>query len=102
MYIVTFVGFFLLGIYLTNVLRLTKEDSDEALRLTWYYPFTPSYWCPDKSATSSERRILKELKVHPVNFKDSTPNLPEDRASSSERLHRKKTDRPVSAINNLN
>lgn len=45
MFFVTFVLCLFLGIYLTNILKLTKEDSDEGLRLPWYYPVSPSYWC---------------------------------------------------------
>ena len=61
MFFVTFVLYFTVGVYLTNILRLTKEDSDESLRHPWYYPCLPSYWRGQK-----HQKNRKELKVHPI------------------------------------
>jgi hypothetical protein len=44
MFFVTFVLCFGLGVYLTNVLRVTREDQDEGVHLPWYYPLTMRYW----------------------------------------------------------
>ena len=42
MFVSTFILYFLLGIYLTNVLK--PVDHDDSVSLPWYYPFTKSYW----------------------------------------------------------
>lgn len=44
LYFVAFVVCFLLGVYLSNVLRLSKDDLDESIKLPWYYPFSLNYW----------------------------------------------------------
>jgi len=42
MFFTTFFLYFLLGIYLTNVLK--PVDNEERVSLPWYYPFMLSYW----------------------------------------------------------
>ena len=49
LFVLTFIVSFFLGVYLSNVLRLTREDSsNEGLKLSWYYPLSPTYWCGTK------------------------------------------------------
>jgi len=69
MFFTTFVLFFGLGLYLTNVMRLSKQDSDSELKLPWYYPCTWKYWTGRRAGFGS-----KEEKVHPFIFLDNTNN----------------------------
>ncbi len=39
MFFVTFLLTLMIGIYLTNVLRVSAADYDNAIKLPWYYPF---------------------------------------------------------------
>jgi hypothetical protein len=64
MFFVTFVLCFSLGIYLSNIMKITKEDQDEGLKLPWYYPLSPSYWM----GLRKNKKRVNEIKVHPVAF----------------------------------